>query len=58
MDERLIEEVFKKEGIEKEIFCPKAFLISDRYHVPKMDLSEYCNKHNIKIRGCQLGCFK
>ena len=58
MDERLIEEAFQKEGIEKEITCPRAFQISDKYHIPKMDISAYCNAHSIKIRGCQLGCFK
>lgn len=58
MDERLIEEVFKKEGIEKVIYCPQAFELSDKYGIPKPDISTYCNANGIKIRGCQLGCFK
>ncbi|MCP1714908.1 hypothetical protein J2T58_000753 [Methanocalculus alkaliphilus] len=53
-----VAEAFKAEGIEKEIQCEMAFAISEKYGIEKFDISRYCNKNGIKIRGCQLGCFK
>lgn len=58
MDEEKIRDAFEKEGIKKEIKCPQAFDISERYAISKLDIARYCNRHGVKIRGCQLGCFK
>lgn len=58
MDEEKIRDAFEKEGIKKEIKCPVAFEISDKYGIPKLDIARYCNKFGVKIRACQLGCFK
>jgi hypothetical protein len=57
MEEDTIRSVFQKEGIVKEIKCPQAFAIAEKYGIKKIDLAEYCNSHGIKIRACQLGCF-
>jgi len=58
MDVQKIQSAFKAEGIEKEIKCPEAFAISEKYRISKADISEYCNTYGVKIRYCQLGCFK
>ena len=58
MDTEKIEQAFKAEGIEKSITCPQAFVIAGKFQLHKKDIAEYCNAHGIKIRGCQLGCFK
>ena len=58
MDPDKIEKIFKDAGIEKEITCPQAFALAKKHKIAKPDISEYCNSHKIKIRGCQLGCFK
>jgi len=58
MENEHIKTIFEKEGITSEIQCPKAFEISEKYGVSKMEIARYCNKNNIKIRACQLGCFK
>jgi hypothetical protein len=58
MDADKIEQAFKSAGIEKSITCPEAFSIAAKYHIPKKEISEYCNANDIKIRSCQLGCFK
>lgn len=60
MDKELIEKAFAENGITTEIRCEQAFAISEKYGIPKMDLARYCNRHDpkIKIRACQLGCFK
>jgi hypothetical protein len=58
MDEARIQNAFEETGIGQEIRCPQAFAISKKYHIPKSEIGEYCNSHGIKIRGCQLGCFR
>ena len=58
MDADKIEQAFKAEGIERSITCPQAFAIAGKFQIHKKDIAEYCNSHGIKIRGCQLGCFK
>lgn len=58
MDADKIAQAFKSAGIEKTITCPEAFAIAAKFHIPKNEISGYCNAHGIKIRGCQLGCFK
>ena len=58
MDEEKIRSIFEREGIDKEIKCPEAVAISEKYGVSKTDIARFCNTHGIKIRACQLGCFK
>jgi len=58
MNEEKIREAFEAEGIGKEIKCPEAFAMAEKYGIQKMDIASYCNAHGIKIRACQLGCFK
>jgi hypothetical protein len=58
MDADKIAQAFKGERIEKNITCPQAFSLAERYGISKKEISEYCNANGIKIRGCQLGCFK
>ena len=55
MDADKIEQAFKSAGIEKNITCPEAFSIAAKFHIPKKEISEYCNTHDIKIRGCRTG---
>ena len=58
MDSDQIKTIFEKEGISKEIACPKAFELSEKYGISKTDIARYCNTNSVKIRACQLGCFK
>jgi len=58
MDADKVAKIFKEEGIDKEITCPQAFKMAEKYKISKKAISDYCNSHGIKIRGCQLGCFK
>jgi hypothetical protein len=57
MDEALIKKAFDESGVKTELPCAKAFQISEKYGIPKMDIAKYCNTHKVKIRKCQLGCF-
>jgi hypothetical protein len=58
MDTDKIAQAFQSAGIGKSITCPEAFSLAERYAISKKEISDYCNSHGIKIRGCQLGCFK
>jgi hypothetical protein len=58
MDTDNIVQAFSSAGIDKTITCPEAFSLAQRYTISKKEISDYCNSHGIKIRGCQLGCFK
>ncbi|HVP96279.1 hypothetical protein [Methanoregula sp.] len=58
MDEKTIETAFAHEKIVKVIPCEQAFAVAEKYGIKKDELSAYCNTHGIKIRACQLGCFK
>jgi len=58
MESKKVEKIFLEEGIDREITCPQAFHIAEKHKIAKNEISEYCNTHKIKIRACQLGCFK
>ena len=58
MKEEKMAEIFKEAGIETEIKCPQAFAIAQKHKISKKAIGDYCNSHHIKIRACQLGCFK
>jgi hypothetical protein len=58
MDDETIRAAFEKEGIGSEIKCPEAFAIAEKYGIPKMEIARYCNTKGVKIRACQLGCFR
>ncbi|KUG05761.1 hypothetical protein ASZ90_016801 [hydrocarbon metagenome] len=58
MDDEKIRAAFEKEGITTDIKCPEAFAIAEKYGVSKTEVARYCNTHGVKIRACQLGCFK
>jgi len=57
MDDALIRKALDESGITTELPCQNAFEISEKYRIPKMEIARYCNKHKVKIRKCQLGCF-
>jgi hypothetical protein len=57
MDEAAIKKAFEESGVKNELPCAKAFQIAEKYGIPKLDIAKYCNKHKVKIRKCQLGCF-
>ena len=58
MSDEKIAEALKDAKIEKEITCPQAFGIAAKTKISKKEIGDYCTKNKIKIRGCQLGCFR
>ena len=43
---------------DREMTCPQAFHIAEKHKITKSEISKYCNAHKIKMKACQLGCFK
>lgn len=37
--------------------CAEAFALAKRLAVPVSDIGRVCNEQDVKITGCQLGCF-
>ena len=58
MSDEKIKKALQDAGIEEMITCPQAFAIAEKAKVSRSALGEYLTKNRIKIRHCQLGCFK
>jgi len=58
MSDAKIGKALEEAGITEKITCAQAFDIAEKANVSRMAVGEYCTKNRIKIRACQLGCFK
>ncbi len=58
MTDEKIKKAIQEAVIEEKITCPQAFAIAEKAKVSRSAVGEYCTKNRIKIRSCQLGCFK
>ncbi len=58
MTDATIKKALEEAGITDKITCPQAFAIAEKAKVSRLVLGEYLTKNKIKIRSCQLGCFK
>ena len=43
---------------EKRLSCAEAFELAQEFEVEVVEIGRICNHHNIRIRKCQLGCFR
>ena len=46
-----------RDGDTMRLPCSWALLIAERFDVDPSIIGSLCNEQNIKITGCQLGCF-
>ena len=58
MTDAKIKKALDEAGITTTITCPQAFDVAVKAKVSRLELGEYLTKNKIKIRSCQLGCFK
>jgi hypothetical protein len=58
MSDEKIRKALEEAGIKEKISCPEAFAIAEKAKVSRSAVGEYLTKNKIKIRSCQLGCFK
>ena len=57
MDKDKIMEAIKENSSEGHINCEAAFKIVKEQNCTPREVGDICNKLNIKIVNCQLGCF-
>ena len=41
----------------KKLACAEAFELAQEFEVEVAEIGRICNRRNIRIRKCQLGCF-
>ncbi len=42
----------------KKLTCADAFELADKFETEIIEIGRICNRHNIRICKCQLGCFR
>jgi len=45
-------------GGRKKLACAEAFELAKEFEVEVIEIGRICNRHNIRIHKCQLGCFE
>jgi len=55
---KIVEEAAIDKDGAKRLSCATAFELAEVHPVTLMEIGESCNRHGIKIVGCQLGCFE
>ncbi|MHC4574159.1 MAG: hypothetical protein ACYS76_08515 [Planctomycetota bacterium] len=53
----IIEAAREADG-KRELSCTQAFKLAERFGVEKREVGRICNAYKIRIRECQLGCFR
>ncbi|MBA7699503.1 hypothetical protein ES703_108200 [subsurface metagenome] len=42
----------------KKLACAEAFELAQKFEVEVIEIGRICNRNNIRICKCQLGCFE
>lgn len=56
--EQEVVEAIKKSAKDGRMACAEVMSISDKYNYPRNKMADLLTKNQIKIKECQLGCFK
>ena len=56
--EQMVNDATKIVDGKKILTCMQAFHLSEKHGISLKDIGTICNNLGIKIRKCQLGCFK
>ncbi len=56
--EKITDAIIAHVGDEKKISCAAALKIANDLKVSPAEIGKELNRLNIKINGCQLGCFQ
>jgi len=55
--EAVVAQTYEENG-RKKLACADAFKLAKKHKVKLGEIGEICNRQNIRICNCQLGCFK
>jgi len=58
MNDAELKEIIKANAGDNGLNCATAFSIAKKHDVSLQKIGDVCNEMGIKIRNCQLGCFK
>ena len=58
MEEAALREEIRRLATDGKVACKSLLDLAHRTLTPPLTLGKLCNDMNIRIRGCQLGCFK
>lgn len=47
----------KSEAGRRQLSCARAHVLAEDFDVPLGVIGSVCEQHDIKLTGCQLGCF-
>ena len=53
----ILERVQETDG-KKKLTCAEALELAREFEAEIIEIGRICNRHNIRICECQLGCFK
>ena len=57
LTDAVLERVQESKG-RKRLTCSDAFELAREFKTEVIQIGRICNRHNIKISKCQLGCFE
>ena len=57
LTDAVLERAQKSQG-RKRLTCADAFELAREFVTELIQIGRICNRHNIKISKCQLGCFE
>ncbi|MHC4158034.1 MAG: hypothetical protein ACYS18_02730 [Planctomycetota bacterium] len=55
--EAVVEKAKELDG-RRQLTCKEAFGLAEEFGTEILEVGRICNQQNIRIRHCQLGCFK
>ena len=55
--EAVVEKAKETDG-RQQLTCKEAFGLAEEFGAEILEVGRTCNQQNIRIRHCQLGCFK
>jgi hypothetical protein len=58
MDAQQLAEQIRQLSTEGKVSCQAMLALAEREHVSPAEVGRLCNEMDIRIRACQLGCFK
>ncbi|MDY6914221.1 MAG: hypothetical protein SVT52_07190 [Planctomycetota bacterium] len=56
--ERQIRQSIQQAARDGKVACKVLLELAERMETPPKQIGQFCNEMNIRIAGCQLGCFR
>ena len=57
LEKVVMDATFEEDG-KRKLTCSDTFKLAEEHGVELLDIARICNRENIRLCKCQLGCFK